>query len=407
MGQIVAKGEQFETHVIADKYGNLIDNGPDGGAIDAFGRQRVSTPFTLFDSTMRYDKRADQWYEITVGGATTNFLTNASTLELKTTTASGDSVLRRTKQRFPYQPGKAIFILQSFVGATPASGLTQEVGFFDDQNGVMVRASGTTIQFVIRSFTTGSVVENVVSQSAWNINTLPSLDFSKAQIFATDLEWLGVGRVRCGFVIDGEIKYCHEFNHANNISSVYMQTAILPLSYRMANTTAQASGRTFQQICCSVLSEGGYEPDGVTYSISAPLSVAGASGERVTAGIRMASGRTGNVILPTKIDVACSTNDVVVWRLRLNPTVSGVTWAPATNGRGNIETTTSATTISGGTIVNTGIVSQGQSVNLSIDTAIRLALGVNASGQSDVLMLTVDSELSAKAIGQIGWVEVV
>jgi hypothetical protein len=407
MGQIVAKGEQFETHVIADKYGNLIDSGSDSGAVDAFGRQRVSNPYTLFDSTMRYDKRPDQWYEITAGGATTNFLTNASTLELKTTTASGDSVLRRTKQNFPYQAGKSLLILQSFAGAPLSSGLVQEIGFFNDQNGVMVRANGTTIQFVIRSFTTGSVVENVVSQSSWNIDTFSSLDFSKAQIFAVDLEWLGVGRVRCGFVVDGEIKYCHEFKHANNINGVYMQTAILPLSYRMANTTAQASGRTLQQICCSVLSEGGYEPDGATYSISAPLSVAGAFGERVTAGIRMASGRTGNVILPTKIDVACSTNDVVVWRLRLNPTVSGVTWAPATNGRGNVETTTSATTISGGTIVNTGIVSQGQSVNLSIDTAIRLALGVNASGQSDVLMLTVDSDGSAKAIGQIGWVEVV
>jgi hypothetical protein len=408
MGQIVANGEQFETHVIADKYGNLIDNGPDSGTIDAFGRQRVSNPFTLFDSTMRYDKRPDQWYEITAGGATTNFLTNASTLELKTTTASGDSVLRRTKQNFPYQAGKSLLILQSFTGSPLSSGLVQEVGFFNDQNGVMVRANGTTIQFVIRSFTTGSVVENVVSQSSWNIDTFSSLDFSKAQIFAVDLEWLGVGRVRCGFVVDGAIKYCHEFNHANNINSVYMQTAILPLSYRLANTTTQASGRTLQQICCSILSEGGYEPGGATYSVSHSLaSIPNTSGERVTAGIRMASGRTGNVILPTKIDVACATSDLIVWRLRLNPTVSGATWIAANNGRGNVETTTSATTVSGGTIVNTGIVSQGQSLGLSIDAAIRLALGVNASGQSDVLMLTIDSDLSAKAIGQLGWVEIV
>jgi hypothetical protein len=408
MGQIVAQGEQFETHVIADKYGNIVDYGIDSGEVDAFGRKRVSSPYTLFDSTMRYDKRADQWYEITAGGATTNFLTNASSLELKTTTASGDTVLRRTKQNFPYQAGKSLMILQSFVGAPLSSGLIQEVGFFNDQNGVMVRASGTTLQFVIRSFATGSVVENVINQSEWNINTLPSLDFSKAQIFTTDLEWLGVGRVRCGFVIDGEIKYCHEFKHANNINSVYMQTAILPLSYRMTNSTAQASGRTLQQICCSVLSEGGYEPDGATYSISQSVSsIPNVSGERLAAGIRMASGRTGNVILPTKIDVACATNDVVIWRLRLNPTVSGVTWAAANNGRSNVETTVSATSISGGTVVNTGLVSQGQSVNLSVDTAIRLALGVNASGQSDTLMLTVDSESAAKVIGQIGWVEIV
>ena len=408
MGQIKRQGEQFETHVIADKYGNLLDYGSDSGAVDAFGRQRVSNPYTLFDSSMRYDKRTDQWYEITTGGATTNFLTDASTLELKTTTASGDTVLRRTKQRFPYQPGKSLVSLQSFVGAPLAPGLIQEIGYFDNNNGVMVRASGTTIQFVVRSFTTGSVVENVVNQSDWNIDTLATLDFSKAQIFTTDLEWLGVGRVRCGFVIDGTVVYCHEFNHANVINSAYMQTAILPLSYRMSNTTAQASGATFQQICCSLLSEGGYEPDGAIYSVSQPLTgVPNVNGERLTAGIRMASGRTGNVILPVKIDVASESANVVVWRLRLNPTLSGVTWAPATNGRGNVETTTAATSFSGGTIVNTGIVSQGQSSNLNVDTAIRLSLGVNASGVSDTLVLTVDSDVSSKALGQIGWVEIV
>jgi hypothetical protein len=46
-------------------------------------------------------------------------------------------------------------------------------------------------------------------------------------------------------------------------------------------------------------------------------------------------------------------------------------------------------------------------LGLSIDSAIRLALGVNASGQSDVLMLTVDSDGAAKAVGQLGWVEIV
>jgi hypothetical protein len=408
MGQIVGGGEQFETHVIADKYGNLLDYGPDSGVVDAFGRQRVSNPYTLFDSSMRFDKRPDQWYEIATGGGTTNFLTNASTLELKTTTASGDTVLRRTKQRFPYQPGKSLVALQSFVGAPLSPGLIQEVGYFDDNNGVMLRASGTTLQFVVRSFTTGSVVENVVNQSAWNLETFPALDFNKAQIFSADFEWLGVGRVRCGFVIDGSVVYCHEFNHANVINRTYMQTAILPLSYRINNSTAQASGATFQQICCSLLSEGGYEPDGATYSVNHSLaSVPNVNGERVTAGIRMASGRTGNVILPVKVDIASESTNVVAWKLRLNPTLSGVTWAPAENGRGNVETITSASSVSGGTIVNTGIISQGQSVNLNIDTAIRLALGVNASGVSDTLILTVNSEVNSKALGQLGWVEIV
>ena len=408
MGQVLAGGEQFETHIEADHRGRVLQSGPDSGAVDAFGRQRMSEPYTLFDSTMRYNNRPDQWFETISGSASSTFLSNESSNALAVTTASGDTVLRRTRQRFPYQPGKSLMVMMSFVGATPASGVTQEVGLFDDNNGVLVRASGTTVQFVIRSFSSGAVVENVVDQSNWNIDTLPSLDFDKAQIFVADLEWLGVGRVRCGFVVDGEITYCHEFQHANLISSVYMQTAILPLSYRIQNNSAQSSGRTLKQICCSILSEGGYQPDGAVYSVNHDLAaVPNTSGERITAGIRMASGRTGNVILPVRISTTTASSDVVLWRLRLNPTLSGVTWAAADNGRGNVEVITSGTTVAGGTVIDSGFVSQGSANNYAIAESIRLSLGQNASGVSDTLVLTVDSSVNAKALGMIGWVELV
>ena len=406
MGQIIAGGEQFETHIEADFRGQILQKGPDSASVDAFGRQRVSTPYTLFDSTMRYDKRPDQWFDAITNGASSTFLPNECSVAMTTTTASGDSVLRRTKQNFPYQPGKSMMALLSFVGAPLSAGLVQEIGLFSNQNGIMLRASGTTLQFVVRSYATGSIVENVVNQSEWNIDKLPSLDFSKAQILAIDLEWLGVGRVRTGFVIDGEIIYCHEFKHANVINSVYMTTAILPMSYRIHNTSVQASGRTLKQICCSILSEGGYEPDGAIYSVSHDLAaVPNASGERITAGIRMASGRTGNVILPVRVSTTTGTSDIILWRLRLNPTLSGVTWSPASNGRGNVEVTT-AGTASGGTVVDSGFVSQGSANNYAVAEAIRLSLGQNASGVSDTLILTVDSSTSAKALGMIGWVEI-
>ena len=406
MGQIRTGGEQFETHIEADYRGRILQKGPDSGAVDAFGRQRTSAPYTLFDSTMRYDKRSDQWFDKTTNGGTVTYLTNESSAALTTTTASGDTVLRRTKQNFPYQPGKSMMVLQSFVGTTPTAGLIQEVGLFDDNNGVILRASGTTLQFVIRSNASSSIVEDVVDQSSWNIDTLQDLDFSKAQIFAADLEWLGVGRVRVGFVVDGEVTYCHEFKHYNTLSSVYMTTAILPLSYRIHNASAQAAGRTLKQICCSILSEGGYEPDGAIYSVNHDLaSVPNTSGERITAGIRMASGRTGNVILPVRISTTTNSSDLVLWRLRLNPTISGVVWSAAQNGRGNVEVTTSGTA-SGGTVVDSGFVSQGSANNYAVAEAIRLSLGQNASGVSDYLILTVDSPTNAKALGMIGWVEI-
>lgn len=404
MGQIIAGGEQFETHIEADYRGRILQKGPDSGSVDAFGRARISEPFTLFDSTLRFDKRSDQWYESLVGSGSINFLANESSLQLVTTTASGDTVLRRTKRNLPYQPGKSLQTMQSFCGATPIAGLIQEVGYFDDNNGVMLRASGTTIQFVIRSKSSGSIVENVVNQSAWNINTLPGLSFDKTNIFIADFEWLGVGRVRTGFVIDGEIQWCHEFNHANNETAVYMTTATLPLSYRLHNATALASGHVLKQICCTALSEGGYEPSGPVYVGGAGIAgVQSITSETFFAAIRMASGRTDNVILPTQVDVASDGNAIAQWRLYLNPTISG-SWHAAANGRGNVETM-SGGTVSGGTIVDSGLLSGKGSVVFSSESALALSLGKNSNGSSDVLALTIQCETPMKVTGHLGWRE--
>ena len=407
MGQIFTGGEQFETHIEADYRGNILQKGPDSGEVDAFGRHRTSLPFTLFDSTQRYTKRTDQWYEIMSGGGVVNYLTNESSSELTITTASGDSVLRRTKRNMPYQPGKSLMVMQSFRGAVLASGLIQEVGLFDDSNGVMVRASGTTLQFVIRSKTSGSVVENMVNQDQWNIDTLHELDFSKTNIFTTDLEWLGVGRVRVGFVIDGELHYCHEFNHANHETKAYMTTAILPLSYRIANQSTLASSATLKQICCTALSEGGYEPAGPIYVGGAGIGgSASITSETLVAAIRMASGRTDNVILPAQVDVATDGNALAQWRLYLNPTISGATWNAAANGRGNVQVVSSGT-ISGGTIVGAGLLSGKGNTEFTPESALALSLGKDNAGNSDILALTIQCDTAMKATGLIGWREFV
>ncbi len=410
MGQISVNNQQFETGIQADHRGQLLQQGPDSGALDAFGRQRFSQPFTLFDSMLRYSKRTDLWDEAVVSGGTTNYLTNESSLELKTTVASGDTVLRRSRRHLPYQPGKSLMIMASFVGNAPIAGLVQEVGYFDDDNGIILRANGTSVQFVVRSSATGTIQENVVSQAEWNIDSLPALDFTKANIFIADLEWLGVGRVRCGFVVDGEIRYCHEFNHANSIDKVYMTSAILPASYRLHNFSAIASPAVLKQICTSVVSEGGYQPTGPIY-----IAGRGASGfdaissETMVAAIRMASGRTDNVIIPSQIDASIggnpASNVVAQWRLRLNPTVSG-TWLSADNGRGNVQVMSSGT-FSGGTIVGAGLVASRSSVELNPESGLALSLGQTIDGTSDIIILTLQCSSSEDATGLIGWREVV
>lgn len=406
MGQVVRGGEQFETAIAADYRGQIIRRGIDSGEVDAFARKRVSEPYTLFDSTLRYDKRADTWNETLSGSASSTHNINQSSVYMTVTTASGDSVQRRTRRRFPYQPGKSLLAIQSFGGAPLQDGLIQEVGLFDDDNGIILRASGTTLQFVVRGKHSGVVTENVVNQDEWNIDPAEWLDFSKANIFVADLEWLGAGRVRCGFMIDGEYYYCHEFLHANNIEQVYMTSAVLPLSYRIANATAVASGATMKHICSTVASEGGYEPYGEVYTISPSISsIPNTSGERVVAGIRMASGRTDNVVIPVKVDLITEDSTTIKWRLRRNPTTSGVTWAASDNGRGNVEVTSSGSIVSGGTTVNAGLYFSAGSVAINVQDGLSLSLGVKEDGTSDELFLTVASSGNAKATGMLGWIE--
>jgi len=405
MAQISVNNQQFETGIEADHRGQIIKQGPDSGAVDAFGRQRVSEPFTLFDSVLRHSKNAELWNE-TISSGTSEHLPNESSV-LMTVTASGHSILRRTRKRFPYQPGKGLNVLQSFAGSTPQAGLIQEVGLFDNNNGIMLRASGTTVQFVIRSSTTGSPVETVVNQSEWNIDTAPWLNFAKTNIFTTDLEWLGVGRVRCGFVLDGEYYYCHEFNHANELDVVYMTTAVLPLSYAI-NAVATVSG-SMKQICSSVASEGGYEPAGAIYTTGRGASnFASIAAETMVAAIRMSSGRTDNVILPSQVDVTIGgnpgSNVAAEWRMRLNPTVSG-TWINAVNGRGNVQTMSSGT-FSGGTVINAGLVSSRSAIEFHPQRALDLSLGTNAAGESDIVILTIQCSSAENATGLLGWREV-
>ena len=124
------------------------------------------------------------------------------------------------------------------------------------------------------------MIDTRISQSEWSDDTLDgfgksgyAVDETKANIGIIDLEWLGVGRVRCGFVMDGRIIYTHEFNNANNIETVYMTRASLPVRYEVISDASATTSSSLVQICSTVISEGGYEPFGSIRSASNDITV--------------------------------------------------------------------------------------------------------------------------------------
>lgn len=342
--QYLADGKTiFEVMMLADQYGNLVGAAnPTGMAVDAFGRARSSGPLTLFDSFHRF---FDNGKGFSANSATgnTQFASNTSTINMNIDTSNNAYVYRESGKPFAYQPGKSLQVLQTFVMNPPQTGLRQRIGYFGTNNGFFLEQNGNSVRFVSRSYVTGSAVDTPVEQADWNMDTLdgkgPSgitLDLTSPQIMFTDIEWLGVGSVRMGFVIDGKLIHCHSFHHANSNTSpkgAYMQTACLPVRAEIENTGNTTSNSTLKVVCTSVISEGGYDIRGRSRTAYTPISnaysMASAGTYYPVASIQLncANGYGDGIALLKGLSLAPVNSAVYHYKLVSGGTITGGTWS--------------------------------------------------------------------------------
>lgn len=397
---------------------NVIISGFSGATADAFGRLRVSEPFTLFDTQARYYDH-QQFSNAIVGTGNVVYVANQSSFQLNVGTASGDSVIRETKRVFPYQPGKSQLALNTFCFNTPKTNLRQRVGLFGASDGVFFENDGTYNYMVIRSGSTGT--EERVRQDAWNGDRLngaggttnPSgitLNPALTQIFFADVEWLGVGTVRVGFIINGVYYICHYFNHANQSGNtkVYMTTASLPIRYEITNTGTVASPSMATQICSSIISEGGYTAYGITEAAGTGINekrLSSANTFYPIVSIRLNSSRLDSIVLPTQLDFLSTSVNYYQYKLLVNPTLTGATWT-GTSQTGSVDIDTGATTFTGGTQIQSGYVSSRTQVELSALSFFQFQLGRTLAGVSDVVTLVMATTgPAADILAQLGWQE--
>lgn len=387
-------------------------------ALDAFGRLRTSTPFTLFDSQSRYQKDA-QFSESTANGASITYDVNQSTVLMSADTTSGSKAVRQSYRVFPYQPGKSLLVLATFVMAAEQTNLRQRVGYFNTDNGVFFQKNGSTNSFVLRTSTTGTPSDaRIANQADWNGDKLdgtgPSgltLDTTKSQILWMDFEWLGVGSVRCGFVLNGQFIVCHTFNNANDLDKVYMTTAILPVRYEIEATGALSTGATMKQICSSVISEGGYQQVQVNQFARRTTKLTGFSTTFVpVVSIRLASDSLGAVVLPQAIQVYPTVTQDYEVALFKNATLTGASYN--TTEFSHVDYDVTATAMTGGTMVLQnfiGSTAQGRSVSIApAGYNFDLQLGVSLAGVSDVMTLairTLSSTPTGDAFGVIDFID--
>lgn len=233
----------------------------DGANLDAFSRLRISGIDTIFDSSFQYDLQPLIYEAKTANGGGVAHDADLVSAGLSTAAQASSSAILQSKQYHRYIPGKSQLIVMTGVPGAAVANVVKRIGYFDAENGIFLEQNGTTDVAVVRRTSVGDgTTDNRVPQASWNIDTLdgngPSgitLNLTRATILIIDLQWLGMGRVRVGFDIGGQIVYAHEFLNANVLSTVYMQTANLPVRWEIAGNGVA----TMYATCASVNSEGG------------------------------------------------------------------------------------------------------------------------------------------------------
>ena len=416
----------FEVGMLSDRLTSS------GTATDAFGRLRVSNPLTLFDSFHRYQIN-DKFTTNTSGTANTQYQVNESVIDMNVGTASGDKCLRESKRVFAYQPGKSLLIMNTFVFNTQKTNVRQRVGYFNSNNGVFFENDGTGNYIVLRSYVTGSVVETKVAQADWNVDKFDGtglssqsghldrgvLNTSKANIFWIDVEWLGVGDVRCGFVVDGLMAPTHIFHNDNLNATTYMTTAILPVRYEIENTGTSASVSKMKQICSTVISEGGYTLEGRSRSISIPITT---PKDLPTAGtftpiisIRLKDSFKDALATLKDVEFFGVTNNTSYrYKIIVGGALTGPTWVSA-GSDSCIEYDISATAVTGGRDAQIGYVNVsagagGAAVNLSREQLFAYQLerdGFAASDNGVIITLAGTGAANGNdAVGAMTWEEI-
>jgi hypothetical protein len=281
-------------------------------ALDAFGRLRTAGCFTTFNyypslmsTTSATNLDVDVWVTSGTGGTQTYNSENYINMPISGGVGTTYS-LRTTKQPSIYQPGKSrLFYMTGVLMDTITPNTTSQMGFFDvDSSNPPVITEGTYFKCNGTNFYWEDATQNLpitsVVQSSWNIDTFdgngPSgktltvaANANKTFLIVIDQEWLGVGRLRCGFIIDGVIYYAHQFLH-NGLQVQYTKTPRISLSYYIYGAT---TANAMRQMCSTSIIEDGYFSTGRINNVDVPINslvAVNTTQNRVLLGLRIQSG---------------------------------------------------------------------------------------------------------------------
>lgn len=314
-------GQSGATLVQPSPYSKRLQN-------DAFGRQRVAIPRSVWDAKMTY-QIPDDYDQLAENGATITHQPTLSGALLAVDAQAGSRAILQSAEYQYYQPGNGHEIKSTYGNIDLTGNCEFLVGYFDDENGVLFSYKNGGVRAILRSSVPGAPVDEVIPQSSWNIDKLdgsgPSgivLDPVGRQIAAPDLEWLSVGTVQVGFYIDRDFVPVHAFNYANTPGAAYMTTADLPVRWELLGDGINTASVVAE--CGVVQTSGEQVPKGKPHTAENALTTVGAT-EVMLIALRLKTmflGKANHVKVDLQDALGVSLTEVVSIKLLKNPTVT-------------------------------------------------------------------------------------
>ena len=387
-------------------------------------RMKISPYQTDFFNTFQYGKETDVWDESTANGGSATWNSNTNWVDMAVGSTLGSKVIRQTRNVMRYLPGRSSQLTYAVRLEAPVTGIRRRLGLFDEQNGFYFEDAGVLgadglpeYNVVVRTSTSGSLVENRVPRSQWNGDRLDGLgpsgitaDATKAQMITFDYEWYGAGQIVVGFVINGYTYIVHTFNHGNVTTVPWSSTPFLPIRLELENLTGVSGTHYLYQGSNSLISEGEATKLGIAQNITGPVTgrtMVSANIFYPILSIRLKSDALKGIVLPTFFQAATVDNTSVFYKLVRNATLTGANFVNMPDANAFTQYDVSATSYTGGIDIDSGFVIGGGGTGIRLDQNTVYQMGRGSLGTvSDTLTLAIASPNANKsALAAMTWIE--
>ncbi len=384
-------------------------------------RVKVSDYQTVFFNTFQFGKETDIWDESTSTDGTAIFDANLAAVVMRVTNTQGSQVVRQTRNVQRYIPGRHSELSYSVRFQTPVAGIRRRIGLFDENNGMYFEDGGDGNYYcVIRSKTSGSVVETRIPRSQWNGDRLDGTGPSALvanpdaqQMLVIDYDWYGAGTVEFKWLINGHLHTIHTFLNSNILNAPWCSTPFLPIRLELTNTTGgqTAPYHYMWQGSNSLTSEGRPDKLGIAQNITSPITgrtMAVANTFYPILSIRLKSSALQGIVLPTFFQAATLDNTSVFYKLVRSATLTGANFVDMPDANSFAQYDVSATSYTDGVDIDSGfVVSGGGGTGIRLDKDTVYQIGRMSMGTvSDTLTLAVAAPIANKsAITSLTWIE--